>query len=170
MKDLGESIEVWKKLGDSIVVMGDWNEDVESDKFILWRDHLGLKDATLESLGEDEKAPNTYSRGTRPIGTILATRGVEGSKAGYLSFGEGVEDHRPLFVDIVTSSVLGVKLPPIFNFLHPFSANFIPSILSLSNNSYSIWASLDIGALTFSTSRDALVPIFLFARKSFTTY
>ena len=72
---------------------------------------MGLKDVTLESLGEDDRVPNTYSRDKRPIDTILATRGVEVSKAGYLPFVKGVGDHHPLFVGIVISSVLGVKLP-----------------------------------------------------------
>ena len=67
----------------------------------------------MESLGEDDRALNTYSRGKRPINTILVTRGVGVSKAGYLPFEEGVGDHRSLFVDIVISSVLGVKLPSI---------------------------------------------------------
>ena len=29
MEDLGESIEGWNNLGDSIVVIRDWNEDVK---------------------------------------------------------------------------------------------------------------------------------------------
>ena len=31
--------------------------------------------------------------------------------AGYLPFGEGVGDHRPLFVDVTIASILGVNLP-----------------------------------------------------------
>ena len=105
------NIGVWKNLGDSVVVMGDWNEDVESRQFTERRDLLGLKDIMLDNLEDGERAPNTYSRGKQPIDTILATIGVEVRKTGYLLFGEGIGDHRALFADIVISSVLGVKLP-----------------------------------------------------------
>ena len=33
--------------------------------------------------------------------------------AGYLDFGEGVEDHQPSYVNVHLTSILGSNLPPI---------------------------------------------------------
>ena len=66
----------------------------------------------LGRLDDDSLAPPTYQLGSRPIDTILCTAGIEVRSAGYLPFGTGVGDHRPLFVDVTISSTLGVNLPP----------------------------------------------------------
>ena len=72
-------------------------------------------DASLASLDNPETAPATYSRGSYPIDTILVTRGIEIINAGYLPFGTGVGDHRPLYIDILTTSVLGTRVPPVIS-------------------------------------------------------
>ena len=110
--DLQNEILDWKELGDSIVVIGDWNEDVRCDRIVDFKERLGLHDVMLEKLGNDQEPPNTYQRGRNPIDTILCTRGIEVNKAGYLPFGEGVGDHRALFIDVTIASTLGVNLPP----------------------------------------------------------
>ena len=50
--------------------------------------------------------PTTYHRGAIPLDAILYTAGIEVQRAGYLPFGKGVEDHRPLFVDVTVASTL----------------------------------------------------------------
>jgi hypothetical protein len=95
------------------VVVGDFNQDIRGGILQEWKDRLGLNDALLENLNDNEEAPNTYQRGKNPIDTILCTGGIEVVNAGYLPLGEGVGDHRPLFVDVTIASTLGVNLPPV---------------------------------------------------------
>ena len=111
LQGLREEVLEWKAQGDSIVIMGDWNEDFQSENIIDWKDSVVMHDVILENIGENEVAPKTYQRGRKPIDTIMCTRGCEISKAGYLPLGEGVGDHRALFVDVMIASVLGVNIP-----------------------------------------------------------
>ena len=113
MEDLAVEIKSWRKQGDSLIIMGDFNEDVRSKSFQDWKEDLHLIDSCLNSLDDTQQAPATFNRGSAPIDTILCTSGVEILKAGYLPFGEGVGDHRPLYVDVKLASILGVKLPPV---------------------------------------------------------
>ena len=111
LQDLEKEIKEWSEIGDSIIVMGDFNQDVRSKTFIEWRDNLGLEDRLIERVEKDGVKLNTYNGGHAPIDSILCTNGVKVIKAGYLPFGEGVGDHRPIFVDITIASTLGVNLP-----------------------------------------------------------
>ena len=54
--------------------------------------------------------PPTYQNGVKPIDTIMCTAGIDVQKVGYLPFGDGVGDHRPLFLDVTIASTLGVKM------------------------------------------------------------
>ena len=112
LQDLQNEIIQWKSSGDSIVVMGDFNEDVRSPTMECWRERLGLHEALLDRIQDPLLAPPTYQRGRVPLDTIMVTAGLEIRKAGYLAFGEGVGDHRPLFIDVTIASSLGVNLPP----------------------------------------------------------
>ena len=67
----------------------------------------------MDNLEEGVKPPSTYQRGSKTIDTILCTGGVIVKKAGYMPFGEGIGDHRALFIDVTVASTLGVDLPPI---------------------------------------------------------
>ena len=64
----------------------------------------------MEHVRDNTLLPPTYSKGVNPIDTIFCTAGVEVSQAGYLPFGTGVGDHRPLFMDVTVASSLGVEL------------------------------------------------------------
>ena len=88
MLDLQEEIKQWKELGDSIVVVGGWNDDVRCETIEEWEERLGLHDVMLEKFDDDVEPPNTYQRGRKPIDTMLCTRGVLVSKVGYLPFDE----------------------------------------------------------------------------------
>jgi exonuclease III len=109
--DLEQEIVNWNELGDSIIIMGDFNQDVRSQELREWSERLGLEDKLLERVETEGTHLNTYMGGHAPIDTILCTNGVEISKAGYLPFGEGVGDHRPIFVDISIASTLGMNIP-----------------------------------------------------------
>ena len=87
--DLAEEIRKWNKLGDTIIVMGDFNEDVRSQTMKDWKDKVGLIDMMLDRVEQDGVPLHTYQQGKFPIDTILCTAGVEVYKAGYMPFGEG---------------------------------------------------------------------------------
>ena len=70
-----------------------------------------MEDFLLERVEEEGVQLNTYNGGHVSIDSILCTSGVQVSRAGYLSFGEDVEDHRPIFVDVTITSTLGVNIP-----------------------------------------------------------
>ena len=111
--DLATEILKWKGEGDSIVIMGDFNEDIRSDTISNWKDRVGLEDVMLQRMEiTGAPPPNTYNRGHLPIDTILCSPGIQVEQAGFLPFGNGVGDHRPLFIDITIASSLGVNLPP----------------------------------------------------------
>ena len=108
--DLLQDITAWKEQGDSIIVAGDFNEDIRSELFEMWKEDTGLEDVFMERNGGIHKLPPTFNRGSNPIDTIMCTAGFQVVKAGYLSFGEGVGDHRPLFMDVTIASTLGVNV------------------------------------------------------------
>ena len=110
LEDLQQDILDWKAMGDSIVVAGDFNEDIRSELVESWKERLGLHDVMMDRVGDNDLLPPTYKMGVIPIDTILCTAGIEVQQAGYLSFGDGVGDHRPLFMDVTVASTLGVKL------------------------------------------------------------
>ena len=112
-EDLAREVKSWKNEGDSLIIMGDWNEDVRSNLFKLWKEDLQLINCNLQALNDEKHAPATYNRGSVPIDSILCTTGVEITRAGYLNFGEGIGDHRPVYIDVQLTSVLGIKIPPI---------------------------------------------------------
>jgi len=93
--------------------MGDWNEDIRSERMQEWKNKVGLQDTMMNKAPNDKELPATYRRGKLPINTIMATVGVLIDKPGYLPFGEGVGDHRALFADIQLVLVLGTNLPSI---------------------------------------------------------
>jgi len=73
------------------------------------------KDAGLEDVFVEQNVDNhilhpTFNRGINPIDTIMCMAGITVIKAGYLAFGEGVGDHRSLFMDVTVISTLGVKM------------------------------------------------------------
>ena len=98
---------------DGLVIMGDFNQYVRSKTISDWKNKLGLHDKLIEKVEKEGAKLNTYSRGKVLIDTILTTYGIEVTKAGYLSFGEGVGDHRPILMDISIESSLGLNLPPL---------------------------------------------------------
>ena len=65
----------------------------------------------LDAVGT-ENAPRTYTRGTNPIGTILASADINIHKAAYLPFGEGIGDCRPLVIDIEERTVFSIGGEP----------------------------------------------------------
>ena len=111
MDDLKAEVIKWKEKGDSIIIMGDFNEDVRNDYCTQWRDELGMRDILMDRVGKDNM-PSTHIRGSEPIDSVWATANVEVKRIVVMPQDEGIGDHRPLMFDIIAESVFGYDIPP----------------------------------------------------------
>ena len=111
MEDLHREVSVWGDMGDSIIIMGDFNKDMRSEYMGEWRDSLHLSEVLLDCLGE-ESAPSTFGNRTALIDSISYSTNIEVVKVGYLPFGDGAGHHKSLTIDIEEVSVFGVPGTP----------------------------------------------------------
>ena len=84
-KDLGEAILRWQEEGEQLIIMGDWNENIQGTMIKQWMGVFGLEEAITGI--HDGTAPATYQRGNHPIDGIFVTPGLIPKRAGYLPFG-----------------------------------------------------------------------------------
>ena len=76
MEELASQIQQWKEEGNAnVIIMGDWNTDVQGKKFKDWYGKLGLVDATANHVAPAVPPP-TYDRGRKCIDAILATKEI----------------------------------------------------------------------------------------------
>lgn len=114
ISDLTKLLKKWKKDGKRLVVMLDANEDIykkQIGKVLTKEDGLDMVESVMQTTGE--KLSATYFRGTKPIDGIWATKDLELAGAGAMPIGFGVGDHRLLYVDVVTESMVGFQPQPI---------------------------------------------------------
>lgn len=104
-RDLGSAIHQWQEEGDQLIVMGDWNEDVQSTNIKRWMNVFGLEEAITYQ--HDGRAPATYQRGKRPIDGIFVSPNLIPDRSGYLPFGMLPGDHRGIWMDIEKKYVYG---------------------------------------------------------------
>jgi exonuclease III len=90
--DLQSKIQEWIQQGDSMIVMGDFNEDVRRGNTIRTLKQLGLVD-----VWQGKEQPPTFQRGSVPIDTILVTPEIYPEKSGYI---RSMSDHLCLWLDI----------------------------------------------------------------------
>ena len=69
---------------------------------------MNLREVLVDGLG-DEVAPSTFNRGNVPIDSIMCSANIGIVKAGYLTFGEGAGEYRPLMIDIDETTVFGTS-------------------------------------------------------------
>ena len=109
LQDLEIKIEEWKMEGLHVIVMMDCNEDIRSSTMKQFQINTGLQEAILQQHGDN--APNTHTKGTKPIDTILISPQIEIASSGYCDFDEGVQgtrvDHRCIWIDINFQSIFG---------------------------------------------------------------
>ena len=110
-KDLGQEITEWQENGEQLVLMGDWNEDVQGNMIRQWMGVFGLEEAITGT--HPGRAPATYQRGHSPIDGIFVSPGLMPSKAGYLPFGMAPGDHRGIWVDIDRRDIFGYEMSDV---------------------------------------------------------
>lgn len=110
LRDLLFLIDTWQNTGIQIIIMGDFNEDVTSNKIRARLERKGLKEVFLNQHGQP---PNTYNRGTRPIDGIFTTNNLTPLRCGYTASNWGLHtDHRLLWMDVDVESLFGTLHPP----------------------------------------------------------
>ncbi len=112
--DFWDQIDEWLEAGEKLIIAGDWNEDVREERFLQKFKERHLIPAITDKHGNN--APPTYNRGSDPIDEIFVSPGIDITAAGYLAHGDGLGDHRPIWIDVTKDSALGAKLPDLPSF------------------------------------------------------
>jgi hypothetical protein len=114
-EDLWTQIDQWRDKGNQIILAGDWNTDVRNKSFLQPFRERNLVPTITNKHGN--QGPETYSGGSKPIDKIFCSSSLQVLSAGYLEHGKSTGDHRPIWVDISTSTTLGTNIPtlPTFN-------------------------------------------------------
>lgn len=108
--DLKNEIAKWLILGDKIIVMGDFNEDVRGRAIHQFFSQFHMHEVILHQHGNN--APNTYRDGRHPIDGIFATQNIIPVKSGYSPVFWGADsDHRLIWADINLTELLGQDPP-----------------------------------------------------------
>ena len=103
--DLGENIKRWQQQGEQLIIMGDWNTETQSKKFMEWYIKLGLIDPILEK--HKEGSPGTYNKGNRRLDCILISATLKTGRCGWLPFDSMPGDHRVGYLDIKVKDFIG---------------------------------------------------------------
>eukprot|EP00956_Cyclotella_meneghiniana_P000971 scaffold1144_cov22-Cyclotella_meneghiniana.AAC.5 len=114
ISDLEAIVKKWKEEGRSVIVMLDANEDVYRGKIgrlLTCPTGLDMRETVLASSGQQLTA--TYFRGSKPIDAIWATNDLEIVGAGAMPIGFSVGDHRLMYVDFTTASMVGFCPQPV---------------------------------------------------------
>jgi hypothetical protein len=113
--DFWSEIDEWLLMGDKLIIGGDWNLNITNQTLL---NEFRKRDLLPAVSGKfDHDPPPTYHRASRfAIDEIFASTGIDITNAGYLPFGTGVGDHRPIWFDFTIASSLGRKLPPLNSF------------------------------------------------------
>jgi len=87
-------------MGDQILLLMDFNDDVTATWVKWWAANLGMVEAITYL--SPEMAPPTYQRGSHPIdGIFAAPQLLKKAAGGYLSFGDTIpSNHRAIWLDL----------------------------------------------------------------------
>ena len=112
-QDFWDQVDEWLGKGEQLVIGGDWNEIVTEKKFLKPFLDRNLKPAVQTRHGT--KLPATYNRGSKPLDEVFCSSTLEVQLSGYGIFGQTRGDHRPVWLDISTSSALGTSMTKLSN-------------------------------------------------------
>jgi len=108
--DLIQRIQSWRKDGELIIILMDFNEDLARDGPL----QQALKECDmvdpirLMHANPDYVPPPTSKTGSTPIDSIFVSRPLQHiHKGGWLQIGHGIGDHRTLYIDISTRLLFG---------------------------------------------------------------
>ena len=113
-RDFWQQIDKWLAAGEQLVVGGDWNKDITSPAFLAEFESRNMIPAVASRHGRN--LPATHNNGSLPIDEIFCSDTLQLVASGYLEHGSSLSDHRPIWVDINKTSMIGSKstLKPTF--------------------------------------------------------
>ena len=111
IQQLVKQLLLWKKKGDNIILVGDFNEDVYRDGLATRLQEEDLQMSCQFQRINGEHLPNSHESGRKPLMTMFATEGILCTNAYAAAHGAHVGDHRLLVFDFHAPSVLGTHLP-----------------------------------------------------------
>jgi len=93
LADITKEIKQWQDLGDHILLLTDFNDNVTTQWVKRWAANLRLVEAIMHL--HPECAPPTYQRAVNPInGIFMAPQLLAKAAGSYLSFGNAIpSDH-----------------------------------------------------------------------------
>jgi hypothetical protein len=114
-KDFWKMIDAALADGERLIIGGDWNMKITCPTL---RRNFAKRNLLPAISGRfSTPPPPTFNRASRyAIDEIFASADIIVSKAGYLPFGTGVGDHRPIWFDFTIASSMGHTLPKLTSF------------------------------------------------------
>ena len=110
LKEISKVIHQCQRNGEHVIVCTDANENLlkESGQVIqTFKVKCGLQEI-LRSLHPHISPPPTNQVGSKPIDSIFVSPALNNAcRGGWLKFGTGIGDHRPLYIDINFRKLLG---------------------------------------------------------------
>jgi hypothetical protein len=100
IKDLSEEIAVWRESGDSIILMVDLNDDVNTSKTAKALQKVGLREIITKSR---QSTTPTYQRGSTTIDGIFVSQEIIPTQCGYL---KSTSDHLCVWLDVEKKALL----------------------------------------------------------------
>lgn len=106
-QDFKQMIEMFIDSNHNIIVMGDFNENLNGRSNIeMWMGEHGIFDVLQERY--PGQAPATHKRGSSPIDGIFASENLLITQGGYEGGRDELSDHRLLWADFTLDSILGI--------------------------------------------------------------
>jgi len=100
LTDIAQEIQIWQDSGNHILLLMDFNDNIESQPVQWWAANLGLVEVIthLHLIG----APPMFQHCSHPIdGIFVAPQLLDQAVGRYLSFGNGIpSDHCAIWLDL----------------------------------------------------------------------
>ena len=106
--DLKELIQEKQDNGHSIILCGDFNDDMTDDnaRVTKFAKKLNMREVILGRHGK-QNAPHTYDYGSKPIDGIFVSDEIDIEQGGYIDALECPGDHCALWVDVRKNALIG---------------------------------------------------------------
>lgn len=115
LRDLQKDINQRIVLGDSLIIAGDFNDDISRGPIHdLFHTQLGFTEATIHR-HPHQVPPATMSRGQLPVDAVWLSPDLPVMAASWLSFPDSPGDHRASVVDFNIDEILGEPARKVFN-------------------------------------------------------
>ena len=86
MENMSDQITTWNNDGDQLIIMGDLNAHIYSQKVRTYLSKLGLRELIIEKHGTEVPCTTISSKRIQVIDSIWSYQGLTISKVGYLPF------------------------------------------------------------------------------------